>query len=304
MSSRVIRKTAVRRSAVRRAALAGVAALTVLTITSCGDGDSGTEAKGDATVNTAPRAEGKDGADGDAKTGEKKAEKEGAHWGYEGADGPANWATLSEDFEACEAGKEQSPIDLDDDKAVKAPVNTAVTIDYQPVTGELVNNGHTIQADVSAGSRIVLDGKTYDLKQFHFHLPSEHTEDGEHADMEVHFVHADQAGKLAVVGVLMEAEAGDSAFSGLFAKLPAKEGATEKIDRPLDLTAFLPDDRDQYRYDGSLTTPACAEGVKWTVLKDSVDVSPDEVAAYKELFPVSNRPTQPLNGREVSVVED
>ncbi|WP_216591477.1 carbonic anhydrase [Streptomyces brasiliscabiei] len=309
MSSRVI----------RTAALAGVTALTLLTVTSCAGGDGGTESKGAVTVDASPqpRPEAEAAAEDDAKAGEKK---EGVHWGYEGADGPANWATLSEDFEKCETGKEQSPIDLDDDKAVDAPVNTAVTIDYRPVTAELVNNGHTVQANVSEGGRIVLDGTAYDLKQFHFHLPSEHTEDGEHAEMEVHFVHADKDGKLAVVGVLMEQDSDDgngesdnggnggnddrSPFGDLFAKLPAEEGATVKIGTAFDLTAFLPDDRDQYRYDGSLTTPACAEGVKWTVLKDEIAVAANEVAAYKELFPKSNRPTQPLNDREVTVVED
>lgn len=288
MSSRVI----------RRAALAGVAALTVLTVTSCGDSE--TEPKAEANVSASPQS--------DDKADEKKEKEEGARWGYDGAGGPANWATLAEDFEACEEGKEQSPIDLDDDKAVDAPVNKAVTIDYKPVTAELVNNGHTIQANVSAGSEIVIDGTSYDLKQFHFHLPSEHTEDGEHADMELHFVHADKGGALAVVGVLMDdeddAKSGGSAFADLFAKLPAEEGATEKITKAFDLTAFLPGDRDQYQYEGSLTTPPCAEGVKWTVLKEEVPVSEGEVAAYKELFPKSNRPTQPVNDREVSVVED
>ncbi|MGW0711077.1 carbonic anhydrase [Streptomyces sp. NPDC002643] len=295
MSSRVI----------RMAAIAGVTALSVLTVTSCGSADDDAEPQARANASASTEA----GAD-DSKAGEKK---EDAHWGYEGADGPANWATLAEDFEACEAGKEQSPIDLNDDTAVETPVDKAVTIDYEPVTAELVNNGHTVQANVSEGSAIVLDGKTYDLKQFHFHLPSEHTEEGEHTAMEVHFVHADKSGALAVVGVLMDENDEDaagadakngSAFADLFAKLPAEEGATEKITKAFDLTKFLPGDRDQYRYDGSLTTPPCTEGVKWTVLKDSVPVAKDEVAAYKDLFPVSNRPTQPVNDREVTVVED
>ncbi|MDX2698522.1 carbonic anhydrase family protein [Streptomyces ipomoeae] len=300
MSSRVI----------RMAATAGVAALCVLTVTSCG-ADHDAEPKGRVNVSASSEAADKTGdkaGEKDDKAGEKK---ENAHWGYEGADGPANWATLAEDFEACEAGKEQSPIDLDDDKAVDAPVNKAVTIDYRPVTAELVNNGHTIQANVSEGSRIVLDGTTYDLKQFHFHLPSEHTEDGEHSEMEVHFVHADKDGALAVVGVLMDTEddtddakSGGSAFADLFSKLPTEEGATEKVTKAFDLTRFLPGDRDQYRYDGSLTTPPCAEGVKWTVLKESVPVAKDEVATYKELFPKSNRPTQPVNDREITVVEE
>lgn len=294
MSSRVI----------RMAAIAGVTALTVITATSCAEQGGSAEPKG----TPAPAASSKSD-DGKAEKDDKNEKKqEGAHWDYEGTDGPANWATLAEDFEACEAGHEQSPIDLDD-KAAEAPVDKAVTIDYRPVTAELVNNGHTVQANVSAGSRIVIDGVSYDLKQFHFHLPSEHTENGAHTAMELHFVHADKNGKLAVVGVLMDEDdsndAGDkSAFADLFKKLPPKEGATTKITKTFDLTSFLPGDRDQYQYEGSLTTPPCTEGVKWTVLKESVDVAPDEVAAYKELFPKSNRPTQPLNDRELTVVDE
>lgn len=284
MSSRVI----------RMAATAGVTALTIFTATSCSSGDGGADAKVTPAAVASPHSDGKGGQ------GEKK---EGAHWGYQGADGPANWATLAEDFEACEAGREQSPIDLDDDKAVQAPVDKAVTIDYRPVTAELVNNGHTIQANVPAGSRIVIDGTSYELKQFHFHLPSEHTEEGEHTAMELHFVHADKNGKLAVLAVLMDEKSGTSAFADLFKKLPTKEGATAKITKAFDLTAFLPGDRDQYRYEGSLTTPPCTEGVKWTVLKDPVTVAPDEVATYKELFPKSNRPTQPLNDRKLTEVD-
>jgi carbonic anhydrase len=282
------------------AAIAGVTALTVFTAASCADGDGGGSGGGGGT----PAAAASSQSDGKGEKGEEAAKKEGPHWGYEGAAGPVNWATLAEDFEACEAGHEQSPIDLDDDEVAEAPVDKAVTIDYRPVTAELVNNGHTVQADVSAGSRIVIDGASYDLKQFHFHLPSEHTEEGEHTAMEIHFVHADKNGKLAVVGVLMEEKAGKSAFASLFKKLPAEEGATAKITQAFDLTAFLPGDRDQYQYEGSLTTPPCTEGVKWTVLKDPVRVAPDEVAAYKEMFPKTNRPTQPLNDRELTVVDE
>ncbi|TPQ20881.1 carbonic anhydrase [Streptomyces sporangiiformans] len=290
MSSRVI----------RMAAIAGVTALTVFTATSCADEDGGADAKSTPAAAVSPNSDG----NSDAKGEKNEKKQEGAHWSYEGADGPANWATLAEDFEACEAGREQSPIDLDDDKAAEAPVDKAVTIDYRPVTAELVNNGHTVQADVSAGSKIVIDGTSYDLKQFHFHLPSEHTEEGEHTAMEMHFVHADKNGKLAVVGVLMKEKAGTSAFADLFEKLPSEEGATEKITKTFDLTAFLPGDRDQYQYEGSLTTPPCTEGVKWTVLKEPVQVAPDEVAAYKELFPKADRPTQPLNDRELTVVDE
>ncbi|MFI9582425.1 carbonic anhydrase [Streptomyces sp. NPDC052236] len=273
------------------AAIAGVATLTVFAATSCGTSDNSSDAKADST----PAAHA-------SASPQSKDKPKGAHWSYEGAAGPANWATLEEDFEACETGREQSPVDLTEGAAVA--VNKGITVDYRPVTAELVNNGHTVQATVSAGSRIVIDGVSYDLKQFHFHLPSEHTEDGHHAAMEMHFVHSDKKGNLAVLGVLMEEKTGTSAFGDLWKKLPAEEGGTAKITEAIDLTKFLPGDRDQYRYEGSLTTPPCAEGVKWTVLKDPVQVSPAETAKYRELFPKSNRPVQPLNDRKLTVVED
>jgi carbonic anhydrase len=282
--------------AIRSAAIAGVTALTAFTAASCANGGGDADAQDTPAAAAASRPGEKDG--------KKEGEDKGPHWSYRGADGPGNWAALAEDFEACEAGHKQSPIDLEDDKAAAAPVDKAVTIDYRPVTAELVNNGHTVQANVSAGSRIVIDGTSYDLEQFHFHLPSEHTEEGEHTAMEMHFVHADKNGKLAVVAVLMEEKAGESAFTDLFGKLPSEEGATAKITKAFDLTAFLPGDRDQYQYEGSLTTPPCTEGVRWTVLKDPVRVAPDEVAAYEKLYPGSNRPTQSLNDREITALDE
>lgn len=276
---------------IRMAAIAGLTALTVSTAASCSGGAGGPEVASEPAAAAEPRP-----AD--------DAEHEEAHWGYEGAEGPSHWASLSEDFAKCGTGREQSPIDLAEDGAVEAPADAAVAFDYGTVTASLVNDGHTVRADVSEGSGIVLDGTSYDLVQFHFHLPSEHTGDGAHTAMEMHFVHEDRDGRLAVVGVLMDEERGDSAFAELFGELPAEEGGTAEFAEPLDLAAFLPGDRDQYRYEGSLTTPPCTEGVAWTVLKDPVEVAPDEVAAYRKLFRKNNRPTRPLNDRTLTLAED
>jgi carbonic anhydrase len=273
------------------AAIAGVTTLTVFAASSCGNSDnSDNRANGDIAKPN-PASVAKSAA---TKSDEKPA---GAHWSYEGGSGPANWATLEEDFEKCQSGHEQSPVDLTEDHSVEA--EKGIAVDYEPVTAELVNNGHSVQANVSAGSKIVIDGIAYDLKQFHFHLPSEHTEDGRSAAMELHFVHADKQGKLAVLGVLMDEKAGASAFGNLWKEFPAKEGGTAEITQPIDLTKFLPGSREQYRYTGSLTTPPCTEGVKWAILKDSVPVSPEQVAQYKKMFTKTNRPIQSLNDRKL-----
>jgi carbonic anhydrase len=68
----------------------------------------------------------------------------------------------------------------------------------------MVNNGHTIQVNTSTESVIQVHGKEYKLVQFHFHSPSEHTMNGKQYALEVHLVHKNDEGQLAVVGVLMQ----------------------------------------------------------------------------------------------------
>jgi len=66
------------------------------------------------------------------------------------------------------------------------------------------------------------------------------------------------------------------------------------------------DDYSTYR--GSLTMPACTEGVRWIVLPDILVIRQYSVERLHELiagFPGydgyanNNRPTQPLNGRQI-----
>src|SRR3954469_4608249 len=94
------------------------------------------------------------------------------HWGYSGEAGPEHWGSLSPDFATCSEGQEQSPVDI----PTSAPVNTAsLAFNYHPSGLNILNNGRTIQVNYDAGSSIMVDGKTYNLLQFHFHAPSEHT---------------------------------------------------------------------------------------------------------------------------------
>ncbi|WP_343419494.1 carbonic anhydrase family protein [Candidatus Flexifilum breve] len=95
---------------------------------------------------------------------------------------------------------EQSPIDLTDAEAFDL---VGVQTNYQPSALTIFNNGHTVQANYDAGSTLVVNGVTYELAQFHFHTPSEHTIDGVAFPMEVHFVHRSADGDLAVIGVML-----------------------------------------------------------------------------------------------------
>ena len=188
-------------------------------------------------------------------------------------------------------GVQQSPIDLTD--AISAG-GGGLEIQWQPAAGEVVDNGHTIQVNIDAGSSITLQGRQFSLLQFHFHLPSEHTVDGEEYPLEVHFVHQAEEGDLAVIGVFMDVGGVHSAVQSIWDAIPGVDQApTPLVD--LDPNAFLPGGRSYFRYAGSLTTPPCSEVVNWVVLTEAIAVSQAQVDAFAALYPTNARPVQPLN---------
>ena len=215
------------------------------------------------------------------------------HWGYEGAEGPDKWASLDEGFAACGSGREQSPIDLTD--PVRAVVRD-VEIRWASSALKVVNNGHTIQANVDPGSVSVLGGKRFDLKQFHFHHPSEHTIAGQAFPMEAHFVHVAEDGALAVLGVMMAEGAAHETIGQVWDVMPTGKGEAmgEGTIVPGHL---LPAGRAFYRYAGSLTTPPCSEIVTWTVYADPIQVSSAQIEAFAGIFEHNARPIQPVNRR-------
>lgn len=224
------------------------------------------------------------------------------HWAYEGDVGPEHWADLSPSFETCASGAEQSPIDLPDAPAEGTIPELALA--WSPTAVTIKNNGHTVQVDYDPGSTLTIDGTDYTLKQFHFHAESEHTIGGEAAPLEVHLVHADASGNLAVVGVLLTdlGEIDNPAFAPVFENLPASASAAEPIaGATVDAAAFLPAETAFYHYAGSLTTPPCSEGVKWFVAQRPVALSAAQVAAFTGLFEGNARPVQPLGGRTIQL---
>ena len=218
-----------------------------------------------------------------------------AHWSYTGQEGPEFWGALSKDYALCSTGKEQSPVDI----PANAPTNPAdLAFRYQPSKLNILNNGHTVQVAYDPGSTLTVDGQTYTLAQFHFHLPSEHTLAAQPYAMELHLVHQNAQGGLAVVGILLKSGAENKALAPVWANAPKQETAVATVAGAMVNAAdFLPATRTYWRYNGSLTTPPCSEGVKWHVLTTPVEVSPDQLAAYKSILAVSNRPVQPLLGR-------
>jgi carbonic anhydrase len=226
------------------------------------------------------------------------AKAEGPHWSYAGEHDPAHWGDLSAEFATCKAGTAQSPIDI----------RYGRRMDYQPLsfhyrsdTLAVSNDGHTIRVDSGSGSFLVVNGHEYALQQFHFHTPSEHRIQGLPADMELHLVHRDGEGKLAVVAVLLRAgRRTNSTFMRIADSMPRVPGESfygrQVAINPLFL---LPPDRSYFFYPGSLTTPPCTEGVSWFVMTDPVEVDAALVARFRQLMGGNARPVQPDNARPV-----
>ena len=229
----------------------------------------------------------------------RAAETHGGHhgWDYGKEHGPQHWADLDPAFAACKAGHRQSPIDIAETVEADLP---AIEFDYRPSPLRIVDNGHTVMATYAPGSSIRVGGHRYELKQIHFHRPSENTLHGKAYAMEAHLVHADDTGRLAVVAVLLQEGTENALVRDLWSHLPsAKE--KEEVDEAvrIDAARLLPASHGYFAFDGSLTTPPCSENVDWMVMKDPVQVSADEIARFARLYPNDARTTQPPYGRVV-----
>ncbi len=218
------------------------------------------------------------------------------HWSYEGETSPEHWAEIDKNFFLCKEGSNQSPINLAG--FIEAEL-TPIEFNYHLSATEIVNNGHTEQVNVKKGSSITLDGTVFHLKQFHFHTPSENHINGKEYPLEAHFVHLSDNGTLAVVAVMFEEGPENVGLEELWKVMPTKEGGHHKVEAK-HLNTLLPKNRDYYRFNGSLTTPPCSEGVRWLMMKNTVTLSKDEIKAFKNVVHLhNNRPIQATNARVI-----
>jgi len=212
-----------------------------------------------------------------------------AHWSYGGESGPDKWGNLDAADQVCSVGHQQSPIDITG--AVTAR-QSPLKISWSKRPDTIVNNGHTIQLNFAEGDRLKVGDRSYELKQFHFHHPSEHRVEGNAFAMEAHFVHAAEGGGLAVVGVFIVPGKSNPVFNKIVSTMPGEEGPPVAADRSIDPNALLPAHRAYYHYEGSLTTPPCSETVDWLLLAHRLEVAGDDIARFAKLYPMTARPIQ------------
>ncbi|PWF55719.1 carbonic anhydrase [Massilia glaciei] len=224
------------------------------------------------------------------------AHAHGTHWSYEGEHGPAHWGKINPAWAKCGIGKRQSPIDIRDGMKVNLE---KVAFEYSPSPFTVVDNGHSVQVGVGPGNYLTVQGRRYELLQFHFHRPAEERVNGKGFEMVVHLVHRDVAGKLAVVALLLERGQEQQTIATVWGNLPLEKNITVAPSVVLDAGQMLPPQREYYTYMGSLTTPPCSEDVLWIVMKQPVQASPEQLAVFSRLYPLNARPVQAASGRVI-----
>ncbi len=231
--------------------------------------------------------------------------------------GPLHWGPVAPAYANCgdsitgEVGMKQSPIDIVPGNALEARFAPPLFFEYKPTPLRIENTGHYVEVPYDPTSGLYIGSQptdVYQLVQFHFHAPSEHTINGVLYDAELHLVHTNVIGETAVIGVLLSSSAaGLPIFDTIMTNSPNSPGEIE-LSEEVNVLDLLPGRRGFYRYAGSLTTPACSESVQWFLLKTPVPITPGALAKLHTVislfpnysgYPNNNRPVANQNGRTV-----
>ncbi len=229
-----------------------------------------------------------------------------AHWGYgeHGTVTPAEWGSLKGN-QVCKTGQQQSPINVT--KAVNPNSDNRLDLkqNYQAQNFSVKNNGHTVvfNAKTPAKDKISVNGKVYELLQFHYHAPSEHTITGHNYPLEIHFVHKSADNQLAVVGVMYKVSFGNTELEKVINELvqAKKKGESKTMLSNFNIAGIMPKDSKTYAYSGSLTTPPCSEQVQWLLKTKPANISPAQLKKFTKIYQGNNRPVQPQGARTVFV---
>ncbi len=224
------------------------------------------------------------------------AAKHHAHWSYKGKEGPKHWGELDKSFFMCKKGINQSPVDLN--RFIEADLQKP-KIQYSGHAKEVVNNGHTIEVTIEGSDWIEIDGKKFNLLQFHFHTPSENKINGKSFPMEAHFVHKSKDGEYLVIALMFKEGEKNKALEKILNDLNPKAGKKEELKEMFNPGELFPKKLDYFRYSGSFTTPPCTEGVRWIVLKTPVSASKEQIEKMHKIMGNNNRPIQPLKARVI-----
>jgi carbonic anhydrase len=225
-------------------------------------------------------------------------------WDYDPcSEGPNTWAA---NYPMCGAGTQQSPIDITTFEVYEDPTLTPLVFNWNQGLGKVFFNGETCQTNIENQAMSITEGPlgndTYYMVQFHTHEVSEHHIDGVAYPLELHFVHKNSRGAIAVVGFFFRVSPTNSTFIGEFINFCTSSGVSDNLDFSTLLNFPTVGHIPYYTYPGSLTTPPCTEGVTWILIPQIFTVSRAQLNQFMSMLPhhnANNRPIQNLNARVI-----
>ncbi|CAF1381328.1 unnamed protein product [Rotaria sordida] len=195
----------------------------------------------------------------------------------------------------------------------------------------LKNNGHTIVGTLNSESNLSglklaggdLPG-TLELVNFHLHWGENHKSGSEHEVNgmkyagEIHFVHINPStNQTAVLSIFMQSAFFQNETTNNTVRF-LDEDTRKEWKRYFDIAQTLKIEdnttiiylnlsllmgknlRDFWRYEGSLTTPPCTEGIIWTIFKEPIIFVESEFKSFRQnIYFEDYRSPQPLYARNI-----
>lgn len=218
-------------------------------------------------------------------------------WAYSGPHGPDKWGSLNPDFAACNAGSQQSPINIDN--TITAALKPLKRLQKFPLKNIALKD-HSLILDAGTGNMMVLDQKPYQLKYISVHVPSEHQIKQKSYAAELHMVHEDKTGHRVIIAVMLEEGSANPAFEKLLGSVPKEKEQSKPLAIRVTPAELMPNKPAYYRYSGSLTAPPCTEGVQWVIMKEALKISKFQLGTLQQAIGEPNqRPLQDGQGRMI-----
>ena len=229
----------------------------------------------------------------------------------------ADWADGS-----CSSGIRQSPINIDTGYLILENDDISITAMADDISSGTIGNEAGALDELKCnytGGNVTYSSRNetaqFNLLQFHFHAPAEHTINNQTFDLCLHnvFQNANGSGQFLVIGILWELDTNapdDDFITSL--NLANVAGTTVSItDVGLSSLFSWTNSQQKFNYKGGLTTPNCTEAVEWMVVRTIKKINQSQLSLFTNLWANNtsffggrgnNRVIQDTNRRQINLI--